>query len=1231
MNGRLSESRDLNGRVATYGYLPDGRLTRVIYHTGESVALEYDLEERVKRVVSSSGVTFEYTYGKISRTSCNTGSWYEIEQDISGLPVGYRDAFGRQGSWSWDTNGRVTACTFPDRSSASYSHDSSGRLTKQTTRKGGRLVLSYERGVGLRKVEIDGVELNADYDPYGMIESINSPKGSLGFAYNEYGRIEKATGTYGNTIRTDRLSLNGAAYPEFRGVPGSWSAAERFQQEAIRSYDRIGRVVEATLQSGLSATVYYRPGGEFERLEVGTNSVGISGSLGEREFTIADCSGGITAVSTDRLGNILSMQLPRGGAEERSYDRLGRLEMVTLPMGQTYGFSYDVSGRVTEAEFPKIGSMRLTYDSSGRLSTISSPWGGLRHFEFSPDGSLLSKTDARGQVVRFSYDTSGRLIGKETPSGISAYTYDTNGNLTQARNQNLTIDYAYDRDGRLVKVEYADWGKTIRYEYDEAGRLATLSGPEGSRISYVYDDLGRVTHINAASSCVFELTYDEAGRLSQRRSANGVTTRYGYDNRGRIESIIHIDSTGRTLAKRLYTYDLEGNRSEVIDEKVGRTSYLYDEQGRMTSEDNSGGWNKYVFGPRGNRVWVSRMSGSDTYGYDDYGRLVKINQTSLRYDANGNVVGRRDSNGSTRYFFDAEGNLTRVELPGGKVVEYGYGPLGRKIWRDENGVRTYMLYDGIHVFQELGEDLTAEATYAYCGMDRPVVAVSNVGRAVIFHEDILGSLVAMSDMAGNLLARYVYDAFGKVVEEVWYELDYPPRFAGRPLDAATGLYDMRTRHYDPEPGLYISPNGWTGTIDDPITMNPYAYARGNPLRYAEPFGLVAIEPRLKLDPPCSWSEEAFLSSSMADPTAVYFSGESLASTPLSTVKGVLLGTASKCFGDELVFGACDPGQWKLRDDAYIEMTANMRRAVYDALCTGGVLESEKCSRYWLDRLGLGRMISRHLPWRPEVLAGDNGYGMLSPKLTPNIDERLPVSGIPIWELEVYARAARTQKTLRLHYTGAVTQVARMAMELESMSDSSKDAARQIGKSESKIEDKREDAAEKLDDILELASEIQDTQAEAHKKIREIEEQDPQKRMERKSDLLESALEDTGDKIEEIESKLDEISEISEEAESQLPLAAERAPEVSPALELRREILSRLAILKEFEGPQGRVTRLREEVDDIDLGPKLGEDPMARAGAMTKDITRISERASAVLTETRASYDKLRVELDSLSG
>jgi len=61
-------------------------------------------------------------------------------------------------------------------------------------------------------------------------------------------------------------------------------------------------------------------------------------------------------------------------------------------------------------------------------------------------------------------------------------------------------------------------------------------------------------------------------------------------------------------------------------------------------------------------------------------------------------------------------------------------------------------------------------------------------------------------------------------------------FAGRPTEGETGLLYLRARHYDPATGQFLQADP-LGLLSD----HPYAYAAGNPIVNADPFGLLSIK------------------------------------------------------------------------------------------------------------------------------------------------------------------------------------------------------------------------------------------------------------------------------------------------------------------------------------------------------------------------------------------------------
>jgi len=106
-----------------------------------------------------------------------------------------------------------------------------------------------------------------------------------------------------------------------------------------------------------------------------------------------------------------------------------------------------------------------------------------------------------------------------------------------------------------------------------------------------------------------------------------------------------------------------------------------------------------------------------------------------------------------------------------------------------------------------------------------------------YHYDGLGSTIAMTDSSANMVNKYVYDAFGGLLnaEET---ISNPFLYVGQfgVMDEDNGLLFMRARYYDPEVGRFISkdPIGFLGGL------NLYAFVANNPIKFIDPMGLICI-------------------------------------------------------------------------------------------------------------------------------------------------------------------------------------------------------------------------------------------------------------------------------------------------------------------------------------------------------------------------------------------------------
>ncbi|MFP5386456.1 MAG: hypothetical protein ACLGHN_10280, partial [Bacteriovoracia bacterium] len=123
-------------------------------------------------------------------------------------------------------------------------------------------------------------------------------------------------------------------------------------------------------------------------------------------------------------------------------------------------------------------------------------------------------------------------------------------------------------------------------------------------------------------------------------------------------------------------------------------------------------------------------------------------------------------------------------------------------------------YDSSEIIAELDEDNNVLATYTHSGLRTDDVLSADItedgvsrGLATasgtyMYLKDGLGSVQAITDEAGNLVQRYIYSSFGKllsIVDPAGFEstaLKTAYTYTNREIDEETGLYYYRARYYD---------------------------------------------------------------------------------------------------------------------------------------------------------------------------------------------------------------------------------------------------------------------------------------------------------------------------------------------------------------------------------------------------------------------------------------------------
>ena len=187
--------------------------------------------------------------------------------------------------------------------------------------------------------------------------------------------------------------------------------------------------------------------------------------------------------------------------------------------------------------------------------------------------------------------------------------------------------YEYNKAMQLTAMKLIsnkEQEKTIRYRYDEAGRLAGKQFPGGNCTDYRYNGAGKVEeilHTGADFTERYHYGYDVMGnKITAEKERPGLpedsgSFSYSYDELNRL---IHVSQNGKTL--RSYGYDAFGNRSRKTEYQTAGelvTTYRYNTKNQLMQENDAGGTKDYAYDHRGNLLSVT--SGEEVlkaYGFD---------------------------------------------------------------------------------------------------------------------------------------------------------------------------------------------------------------------------------------------------------------------------------------------------------------------------------------------------------------------------------------------------------------------------------------------------------------------------------------------------------------------------------------------------------------------------------------------------------------------------------------
>jgi RHS repeat-associated protein len=570
-----------------------------------------------------------------------------------------------------------------------------------------------------------------------------------------------------------------------------------------------------------------------------------------------------------------------------AYDQEGREVASTNALGSVVTTSYDPRGNVTAvdgATYP----LRMEYDLKGRRTALttfrdaggaasSPPVGDTTRWTLDPaTGLCLSKTYADNSTVSYTYTPDGLPARTTWPGGR----WQENGYnakreiVSTERSDGEETTFAYDVYSREIAV--TNDSASIEFTRDERGRATNVTTTVAGEVHSLVREFDEAGRLSQAGDLFYE--YDAEGRLSiVSNAAVAVEYQYAADGRDAGYSLtLHNGSVfARSVARDAMRRSLvTGITSSMNNNPVESIAYSYDALGRPTSRNNDAfGYNDRSEVTSASIMGWAPSPSTASYGYDGIGNLQlssfnaatnaytanSLNQyTAIQeisapsaplrvptYDTDGNML----SDGVLSFTYDAASRLKTVSSNGVTLVTNFYDAKSRRVKKVTPNATTTFFYDDWNLVEEriVYADNTTSTIRYYWGKDLSgtLQGAGGVGgllylkrNGVIYvpHADAFGNILRYADTAGNIVATYVYDTFGRTISTTGPLAHlFRHRFSTKYFDAETSLYYYGYRFYHPILMRWLNRD----PIEECGGLNVYEFCGNSPVDSIDTLGLAA--------------------------------------------------------------------------------------------------------------------------------------------------------------------------------------------------------------------------------------------------------------------------------------------------------------------------------------------------------------------------------------------------------
>jgi RHS repeat-associated protein len=822
----------------------------------------WDALNRLTGTSFQDGTTISniYTYLDLGARKDRVGNWTQYSHDDLQHLVSITDALSNVTQFTWCECGSLTSIsnalghitylnrnnqelltnvTFPDNSSLNWQYDLSGRMTNRfdglnnsqqfvynnqnktiaVNNLYGQLLGYYFDAAGrpLSVTNANGVSVNNSFDLINHLLSRSWPNGAneyFGYATNGLIAYTNQDSQWTHFTRDAASRVIGVANAVQTNALGwnpldEWSSlVDGLSRPTTWSFNQYGWLTSKTNALGTNSINYtYDPNGRVaNRWMMGTN----------------------TQYQFDAVGNLSSIIYP-AFTNIYKFDAIKELTNMIDPSG-TSSFTWTSNRQLASATSPWLPDTVSYGYSQGHRNTLS----------FSqPSGPVWSQT--------YNYDAAWRMTSITSPAGTFIYQYSSGANQYVVSGIILPngafITNQHDTLSRLTSTALVNyWDHTLDgyiYGLDALGLPTNITRQLGlttNTVSISYDPIAEVTSWTAKEANgtarqneQLSYAYDAANNVHLRTN-NALVQTFTVDS---LNQLSNVTRTGTlTISGALPAPPISVTVNGTNAQTNGDFTFA------STNNTLTNGTNTFT------------IIAENVYGTNKTNTLsINLPATvTLQYDANGNLT----NDGTRSFYFDAENRLTNVTSAGHYKAVFLYDGLGRRStmtnysWQSSAWVvtnATRYIYDGQLVIQERDTNNNVLVTYTH-GMDLSgtlqgaggiggLLARTDTNGTTYYHCDGNGNITALIDGNQNIVARYEYDAYGRLIG-MWgtNAAANVYRFSSKQYDAVTGLYYYGSRYYDPVLQRWLNHD----PLQERFDFNLYRFNYNSPLAYVDSNG-----------------------------------------------------------------------------------------------------------------------------------------------------------------------------------------------------------------------------------------------------------------------------------------------------------------------------------------------------------------------------------------------------------